>query len=424
MAGDWLRIASKEDPLTDAELQAQLTQATRQVKNEGGGLFNLFQTTPPPPAQNPMFDPATLAQSQTSQTQAPVPPPMQPSAQPNPVGPPKRMPTSFNTSPYQSQLDKFNADTQGQFANTSQALKAGMAPNEEALRKLLEEKPDAFKNFNLSPLLALTDSWTGSKLAQNYKAPTTELERQMKVSGLQDKLQTQQEKLADNELNAKKLQLNAMQEKDKLAWEREKLMAEQNRGLDGPDAWKAQEHLFDRFQKDKTVVSANEGLAAAQSARELLSQNLPMGDQAFIRMFSRATGEKGPLSDQDIERNSGSTDIANRLKGTLQKWKSGTMTEQDRGDFEQLIGVMEKAQQRRLDKQVDHYSNNVGPRIYGLKNTEDTRAYLGGGSSAPAAAQASAPQTQDAKVGQLRDALSDPSIPESLKAKIRASGVK
>lgn len=65
------------------------------------------------------------------------------------------------------------------------------------------------QKLNLSPLLALSDSWTGTKLAQGYQAPETADERKLMMAKLRGELQKSKQGLSDDELKLLKTQLDS-----------------------------------------------------------------------------------------------------------------------------------------------------------------------------------------------------------------------
>lgn len=69
------------------------------------------------------------------------------------------------------------------------------------------ENLQGLKRTDLSPLLALTDTWTGSDLQKGYQKPQSPEDYQMKVLGLKNQLQSQRKGLSDEQLSLLKSQL-------------------------------------------------------------------------------------------------------------------------------------------------------------------------------------------------------------------------
>jgi hypothetical protein len=86
------------------------------------------------------------------------------------------------------------------------------------------------RSVDLSPIAALVDSWTGSKLAPvaaGIKRPETAEEKKMKILGLEQLAQKQRENITDKDLDLLKLQLNNQIAKETLQYGREKAAAGQ-----------------------------------------------------------------------------------------------------------------------------------------------------------------------------------------------------
>jgi hypothetical protein len=77
-------------------------------------------------------------------------------------------------------------------------------------REILGKMAEAPVQTDLSPLMALTDSWTGSHLAQGYKAPETGAAREQRMSAYEDKLMRHRDKLTENQ---QKILASAVKEK-------------------------------------------------------------------------------------------------------------------------------------------------------------------------------------------------------------------
>jgi hypothetical protein len=58
----------------------------------------------------------------------------------------------------------------------------------KALREALQKYSEQEGKLDLTPLLALTDSWTGSRMAQSYDRPMNDEEREQLVMGLRSKI--------------------------------------------------------------------------------------------------------------------------------------------------------------------------------------------------------------------------------------------
>jgi hypothetical protein len=107
-----------------------------------------------------------------------------------------RSQTSSNASPqldYGQQYDQSYYKLMQDRAEQVQAL-------QKQMQELQSQKPNAFKEADLSTLLAYGDQLSGSRLAQNYKAPTAAQERKAMIEKLRGEVTKSQQGIADDQL--------------------------------------------------------------------------------------------------------------------------------------------------------------------------------------------------------------------------------
>ncbi len=81
----------------------------------------------------------------------------------------------------------------------------------------------ANQQTNIRPLLQLTDSWTGSRLASNYQDPETAAQLRERLGNAEDKIQRRREAITDDQMNLIKARLMSEQQKSNNAL-RERLL--------------------------------------------------------------------------------------------------------------------------------------------------------------------------------------------------------
>jgi len=162
------------------------------------------------------------------------------------------------------------------------------------------------QGVDLTPLMALTDAWTGSRFANSYKAPTGAADRSKQMLDFLDKTQDDKQKLAELILKAPQL-LKSGTAMDQLT---QALAEKQAYGIENrppPGSGRAPrsnsidekfligkaEKLHSSFQEDKSQMNR-------------LLDNLARGDIQGLTMslgyVSRQLGgQKGVLTDRDIE---------------------------------------------------------------------------------------------------------------------------
>jgi hypothetical protein len=125
-----------------------------------------------------------------------------------------RSQTSSNASPqldYGQQYDQSYYKLMQDRAEQVQAL-------QKQMQELQSQKPNAFKEADLSTLLAYGDQLSGSRLAQNYKAPTAAQERKAMIEKLRGEVTKSQQGIADDQLAY--LKMKAQEEKDRMSEQR------------------------------------------------------------------------------------------------------------------------------------------------------------------------------------------------------------
>jgi hypothetical protein len=187
-------------------------------------------------------------------------------------------------------------------ANYDKELRGSIGQGEAALRAMLAQKTGNQTDF--SPLAKLVDSWTGSKFSQGYKAPSGAEDMQLKVAGLQDKLQSQREKLADNSLNAGKLDLAAL--KDMLQME---MGAQKNATIGGfrQDARDERAHQLNlsRLKQDKKLgqnLNQYQNLGNALVTIEQADRLTPQQIDEFQQAVRANLGIKGTGGVEEREK--------------------------------------------------------------------------------------------------------------------------
>jgi hypothetical protein len=138
----------------------------------------------------------------------------------------QQMPVMMNGVPY---VENMPREMDGSYSMQSSA--PAMVPDKQynALMKRLEDKTlqgitDQRKSvdklreyqgklgaeeakFDLTPLLRLSDQWTGSNMAQGYQAPETRAQKEARVMGVEQQIANQNAKITDDELGLLRTQL-------------------------------------------------------------------------------------------------------------------------------------------------------------------------------------------------------------------------
>lgn len=301
------------------------------------------------------------------------------------------------------------------YAQRAQQLSAGNALANLNLQKSLNERDTP---VDLSPLMALTDSWTGSKLAPSYKLADTPQSRIAMQQQLQAELDKNQQGMSEQQVQLLKAQLETQARKE----DREASLANtkalhdlaavnhnvaRNDKLDERDkkyfdtARTGYMHDTDELRKKKIELSnlnqtLDEALTNPAAANELAI------DRARFTVPSR-------LSDVEINalgyKSMG--DLQSRLEQAFESAKSGTITPENYKAIKDNLVLkgnhLEDALQGKAAEHATAYARKTG------KKPEDALYELVGDEYGPevlkpkkaAATASSAPATSGYKVGEI-----------------------
>jgi hypothetical protein len=362
MAQTWMNLATRPYGVdTEKMYQTMEWRASQEPKPEENALFLALQD---PQTQTTVSSPMLQALGSGRKPQS-VPP--QEAPPPQGMQAVRQLPGGMGfqggLTPYEQEMKKMleqsRLDLKSQATSDREMQQAGITETEAALRKYLAERPEALSQLNLSPLLQLTDAWTGSRMAQGYKAPTTEAERELKVAGLRDKLQTQKDRLSDNSMKAKQIDLMTLKEMADLEnQQRARMDAKQSEQL---GKWR--DKLFTAYNADPVTKQANASLVGVDNSRQMLATGKPMSDVAFRTMFATASGQKGAFSDFDIKQYGGSKAVKEAAERIWNKYTSGLeFSENDRKDFNAILQVMEDSNKKALKARAKYYSDSGARR--------------------------------------------------------------
>lgn len=164
------------------------------------------------------------------------------------------------------------------------------------LQDLMRGYNDRPVQTDLSPLMALTDTWTGSKLASGYAKPQDQGEKIKSLAEFQNMSQKQRDTIVDN-----LTKMAGIGEGSKLAEMVYRQSKTDARKTDS-DMLKKENRLADDL--DKSVIKPR---AAKEEQFGLLERAFETGDyQTINSVFSQfargVSGEKGVLTDNDISR--------------------------------------------------------------------------------------------------------------------------
>ena len=271
--------------------------------NRKPNLANLLAFLPPQEQFTPdmLLNPSAQA---TPQMQA------QPQAEPlSMVNQINRSQTGSNASPqlsYGQQSDQAYYKLMQDRAEQVQAA-------QKQMQELQNQQPSSFREADLSTLLAYGDQLTGSRLAQNYKAPTAAQERKAMIERLRGEVTKSQQGIAEDQLAY--LKMKAQEEKDRMSEQR--MMAKINKKAEGTsDFEKAySKNLGSAFSeyttKDRPMIIAN--IEKVDEALDLLGSGKVKGQTSYVPDIALGITSPSTITARDNIRSA----IQDTLRPTL-----------------------------------------------------------------------------------------------------------
>ena len=125
----------------------------------------------------------------------------------------------------------------------------------------------------------------------------------------------------------------------------------------------------DSFRKQPDVKKLIEQADASKDALKLLKSKNPIGDKLVKDMIIKSLGDSR-ISDKDVGRLGGSPALASRAKNLMSELFDGTMSEENRGYFIELLEVLKDGNIKKFEKKARGFakrsSNTKGKKdLYG-----------------------------------------------------------
>lgn len=295
-----------------------------------------------------------------------------PGRTPNDMAPEMPVPQELQQIPSQSnfespetidnydQIRQMQAENQKRLQPYLDKQEAGLGDME----RMVAQYKATPKEMDISPLAALVDTMTGSKLAQTITKPKeSNLDKAQNIAALTDLLQKERGALTAAQAKA----LSDIGIRGLEGAKRDE-RAKTSREL------KSNSGLFSAFNGDLEVKKIKEGNLAAQEALQILSSGSKIGDSGVKIKIARALGA-APISDTDLALLAGDPSIVARMDRLRVRLSEGTLTEADRADATLLINKMAEFSNDAYKKKIDYYSDKVAPGVFSV-SPDKARGFL------------------------------------------------
>jgi len=261
------------------------------------------------------------------------------------------------------------------YSEQAQQMAANNALANLQYQKSINEMP---VQTDLSPLMALTDSWSGSKLAPSYKQPETIQQRRNLMQQLQSELAKNQEGMSGQQVQLLKAQLETQARMEDRDAQRD--LTKSNREIATSIRGQARNDTLEErsskklrdaqegWVKDPIAVEATRKFYEVDGVKVALEEakTNPILRGVLPAKIARLQ-EKGVLTDQDILRYSGSSAFTSKWKQFLQGAEEGTITDENLGFFARVAqgfaDEAEKAVHERATLHAKQYSVISGKPI-------------------------------------------------------------
>jgi hypothetical protein len=236
--------------------------------------------------------------------------------------------------PIYEKLNEFDPE------NPVQQEKKGLGEMKDTLRTLIENR---HVGIDLSPLASWADAQSGSHFAQSYKAPNNE-HMIDDVLDYSNKIQERRKAIADAMNQEKQRMSGAGSFTDMLNGQ---AMLELMKGQHTPrpaNTVGPQQKVTNDWAKlttnDKDLRELRNEVQHAQKAYGLLDAKGEVQDSNLKIAIARMMGIGARITNFELMNEMGGPDFLNKIQTAYQKMTDGTMTDQDRENYKEMVVQM------------------------------------------------------------------------------------
>lgn len=248
--------------------------------------------------------------------------------------------------------------------------------------------------LDLSPLMALTDSWTGSKLQQGYQRPDYRKDNET-VNALQEALQKGRNSLSEREVGLLKDQLDAVQRRDDSAQKEADRWAEmqnqlairqQQQGFHN-DMMNFQHlsHAQDSLNKDSGYLEGQKSLSETALTDQLLAQATgpdadPVARKAAQMSLAKAINPQR-LTETEMKPFGGSDAIGAQISQAISNAQGKGLTDENLKFLTKVNNAIKAKAQGQIQEAATRHAKQLSVNT-GMP-VSDATYYLTGSRAAP-----------------------------------------
>lgn len=249
-------------------------------------------------------------------------------------------------------------------------LLAAQQADVDAQAALVKQAEGMQAQTDLRPLAAFVDSMTGSKFAGSVSAPFTEQDKAKLISQLRENALSGKEKITATRLRQQFGDANLdLRSLAAMIGQNRKVNSDEDKDQKRMDMiGREAKSMFNSMERHPLVKKLAEQQMAFDDLNTLNDLALDDNVIAFNSMgakMAKAMGEVGVLTDKDVNRYVESKQLSTRAADTLNKWRTGRLTDASMEDLKDIANAMKGTANRKMRQVWDRHAKVIS-KNFGL----------------------------------------------------------
>jgi len=169
----------------------------------------------------------------------------------------------------------------------------------------------------------------------------------------------------------------------------------------GETGAKRKDKIIATFNEDDTVKSGITALKQADSAKSLILTNSKLAPGFVARALARLSGERGVMTDKDVEAFQGDTSLFGKFARTYERAINGTLNENDKQIMLEALNSLKEVESFHFNERADNIAAQFSTANPDL-NFKEVRGFLIPDKKAPVS-NSRMSEEQRKKLKELRD---------------------
>lgn len=219
----------------------------------------------------------------------------------------------------------------------------------------LGNKPTGWATVDLSPLMAMSDSWSGGRLAQSYKAPTAQAEWEQKKALLQKAIQAGNKELSDQQMDLLKQKYGQAKTNDTLAMQmaiaglRNDMATDKMQRADQNQSWGMEKDLRHQHQGDQVTKNTKEISRWWGAIQQMRNAKAGIDDVGLVNAINKMLDPNSVVREKEFEVAARSGGLINLARNYVAAKATGKFLDpRTRADMVRLAeGIYQEQLQRQ-----------------------------------------------------------------------------